>query len=73
MEKINKLTPEQERMMIEFREEWRAIGLKTGPVDMDAVRPIINDFYARIGKPAPYLWLCESPMKIGRASCRERV
>ena len=60
--KIDTMTPEQDRQMIAFREEWRAIGLATGPADLEAIRPVINDFYARIGKDAPYLWRCESPM-----------
>jgi hypothetical protein len=62
MKKIESLTPEQEQQMIEFREEWRAIGLQSGPVDVDRVRPTINDFYDRIGKSAPYIWRCESPL-----------
>ncbi len=62
MEKIYRLTPEQERQMVAFREEWRQIGLGTGAANIAALRPILADFYAAIGEPAPYIWRCESPL-----------
>ena len=58
---IEKLTPKQERQLIEFREECRAVGLATGKADLDAIRPVINRWYGVIGKGEPYLWRCESP------------
>ena len=62
IEKIEQLTPEQERALVTYRAEWLAVGLATGPADLDAVRPVIADFYKRIDRPAPYLWRCESPL-----------
>lgn len=62
MNKIESLTPEQEKKLIAFREEWLKIGLATGPADLETIRPTINNFYQRIGKDAPYLWRCKSPM-----------
>ena len=64
MKKITELTPEQQQKMVAFREEWRAVGLATGPADMDEVRRVINKFYARIGQPAPLCIRCPSPLTI---------
>jgi hypothetical protein len=61
--KIESLTQEQEAQLITFREEWRKIGLSTGPADLVALRPVINDFYGRIDKTPPYLWRCQSPLQ----------
>jgi len=38
MQKIEKLTPEQEVQMIEFREEWRKIGLSTERIDKEKTK-----------------------------------
>ena len=62
MEKIEKLTAKQKQQMIEFREEWRQIGLATGPANIDAIRDAINAEYAEIGEKPPVLWRCESPL-----------
>lgn len=62
MTKIDKLTPEQEAKLIEFRDEWRKIGLATGAANMDAVKPVITEMYAAIGKPAPEFVNARSPM-----------
>lgn len=60
--KIDHLTQEQERQLVAFREEWRQIGLATGPVNMEKVAPIIRDFYFRIGEEeSPVIWRCSSP------------
>ena len=59
--KIESLTPEQEAQLILFRDEWLAIGRATGPANMDVVKPIISDFYKRIGKPAPEFIQSPSP------------
>ena len=69
MSKINELTKEQHESMIKFREEWRQIGLATGPADVDAIRPVINDFYSCIGKTSPYIWRCDSPLMANIIIC----
>ena len=62
MAKIENLTPEQERQLVEWREKWLAIGRATGEADIEAIRPAINDFYKRIGRDTPYIWRVSSPM-----------
>lgn len=62
MDKIEHLTEEQGLSLIAFRDECLRIGLATGPANLVAIRPVVNDFYARIGHAAPYLWRCGSPM-----------
>ena len=62
MKKINTLTEEQERRLIEFREGWRSVGLQSGRADVERFRPAINLFYDKLGKKPPHVWRCESPM-----------
>jgi hypothetical protein len=62
VKKIENMTGEQTAKMLEFREAWRAIGLDSSPANVEAIRPIINRFYDKIGKKAPYIWRCESPL-----------
>lgn len=59
---IEKLTSEQEFALVEFREQWLKIGRSTGASNLDIAIPIINDFYVRQGKTAPYIWRVNSPM-----------
>ena len=55
---ITELTSAQERRLIEFREEWRQIGLQNGPVNVQAVTPIFAEMYRAIGKkPVPVIRL----------------
>jgi hypothetical protein len=42
MEKIEKLTAKQRQQLIEFREEWRQVGLSTGQANIDAIRDEIG-------------------------------
>lgn len=62
IQKIDHLTAEQEKQLASFYQEWLRIGLSTGPADLEAARQALNDFYARLGRSAPYLWRCESPL-----------
>ena len=62
MEKIQQLTPTQEKALQAFRDKWLSIGLATGPANLPVIQPVIYDFYQRIDQPTPYLWRCESPM-----------
>ena len=64
MDKIETLTPQQEREMIAFREQWRAIGMATGKTDREVVTPVIHEFYRRVDKSAPQVWYCDSPLQI---------
>src|SRR5260221_12504872 len=62
MDKIETLTPYQERQMIEFREKWRSTVLATVPADIKTVKPVIESFYKRIDKSVPYIWRVASPL-----------
>jgi hypothetical protein len=61
MEKITKLTAEQESRLVEFTEEWRQIGLSCEPADFAAGDEAIRGFYKRIGKPEPIILHFSSP------------
>ncbi len=61
MKKIEKLTTEQEARLVEFREEWRSIGLSCEPADFDAGDKIIKGFYQRLDKPEPVILHFSSP------------
>lgn len=60
MEKIEKLTPEQEIKMVEFREEWRKHGLSTEVVDVETTKQNISEMYNLIGKKPPVFIFCPS-------------
>lgn len=62
MEKIDKLTPEQEKKLVEFRDEWLKIGLACGPADLSKVAPVMDMFYGKAKKATPYYWSCKSPL-----------
>jgi hypothetical protein len=62
MSKIESLTPEQEKQMILFREEWRAHGLSTERVDKDKTKEAISKMYELIGKKPPVFIFCPSLM-----------
>ena len=62
--RIEKLTPEQEARIPEFREEWLRIGLSTEPADFDAAEDAIKDAYkiARLEPPKLFIRL-RSPLE----------
>ena len=62
MSKINELTTEQERRLVEFRWEWLQIGLTTGPADMGVVNRVMAEFYRRQDNKPPYIWRVSSPL-----------
>jgi hypothetical protein len=66
MKQIDKLTAKQEEQIDAWREEWLKVGRATGPADLEAIRPVIDDFYAnaKYGMPPPHLWRCESPIMV---------
>lgn len=53
MQKIDRLTPEQEASIPAHVEEWRAIGLSTDPIDEKAAIEAINLLYECGGLPPP--------------------
>ena len=62
MSKIDKLTVEQERQLVQFRDQWLRIGQATGAANMEVVTPIITRFYQQIGKPVPVTIQLSSPL-----------
>lgn len=63
MEKIKKLTEEQEKELIEFREEWLKTGLSTEPANFSKSEEIITDFYKMTGKERPIFIRCSCPLE----------
>lgn len=61
--KIEKLTLEQEQALSEWRDRWLTIGRTPGAANMEAVKPIIADFYSRLGYEAPLFVNCQSPLR----------
>src|SRR5581483_8306349 len=61
MKKITKLTAAQERRLVEFREEWRRIGLSCEPANFAEGDEVIRGFYRRLGKPEPIIFHFSSP------------
>jgi hypothetical protein len=60
--KIEKLTPQQEARLVEFRAEWLAHGLSTEPANREAAENAIAEMYTIIGKERPrFVWM-SSPM-----------
>jgi hypothetical protein len=61
LKKITKLTPEQEAELPRFRQRYLALACNGSRVDRDALETAIADAYAVIGKPAPRLFIFDSP------------
>jgi hypothetical protein len=62
VDKIKELTPAQEDQLVAFRDEWLQVSLATGPPDIEAITPTLEEIYGRAKLPAPTIWRCESPM-----------
>ena len=62
MSKIDKLTPQQEIDIISWRKEWFDIGMSTTPADRPLAEKSIIEAYSVIGKPAPKIIWCDSPL-----------
>lgn len=71
-EKIASLTPAQEVILAQVREEWLAHGLSTEPADRPAAEAGVRRAYeiAGLSPPATVVW-CDSPMA-GAAEVRRR-
>lgn len=54
---IEKLTPEQELLLIKKRDEWIAIGRSCGETNREAARKHIEDGYRAAGKEPPKEWI----------------
>ncbi len=61
MSLIERLTEEQETRLSIVREEWRAIGLSTEPVDVNAARAAIKTLYTESGLESPQVLVLPSP------------
>ena len=61
MAKIMKLTPEQEAELPLFRQRYLDIACGGGRIDRAELQVALNGAYARIGKPAPRLFIFDSP------------
>jgi len=61
MKKINKLTPEQEAELPAFRAKYLNIACGGHRIDRDKLQSSLNEAYAMIGKPAPALFIFDSP------------
>jgi hypothetical protein len=59
--KIEKLTPQQEKDLVVFRDQWLDIGLNTAPADFESAKEVIADFYRQIGKKVPQFICGASP------------
>ena len=71
--KIEKLTTEQEKQMVEFREEWRSHGLSTQRIDKEKTIEVISEMYNLMGKKPPVFIFCPSLMfaQFQMSYCRE--
>ena len=61
-EKIEKLTPDQELDLVNFRKEWLAVGLSTSETDEVSAKRVIAGFYKKIGKSEPSFVFVDSPV-----------
>jgi hypothetical protein len=59
--KIEKLTPEQEAELPHFRQRYLDMASSSGRIDRAKLEAAIADAYAVIGKPAPNLFIFDSP------------
>lgn len=60
-ERITSLTPEQEHRLVEYRDQWYAIGASTEPADRPTAERAIGAMYHMIGEAEPrFIWV-ESP------------
>jgi hypothetical protein len=59
--KITELTPDQEAELPIFRQHYLDIATTGGRIDRPALEAALTDAYAEIGKPAPRLFIFDSP------------
>lgn len=61
--KYTEFTAEQERALVEFRDQWTQIGLATGASNLEAMTPVITSWYQRLGHAAPIFIRAQSPLQ----------
>ena len=59
---IEKLTPQQEKDLISFREEALKFGRSIKPINRERCEAIITKFYKRINKKEPKFLYFSSPL-----------
>jgi hypothetical protein len=64
LDRLDRLTPERERQLAAFSDEWRALGLATGPADRLRAERGMRAAYLAAGLPPPglFLWV-RSPLE----------
>src|SRR5262249_60531351 len=61
---LDRLTPDQERRLPEICDEWRKVGLATGPADRMRAERGVRLAYAAVGLPAPSVCIwARSPLE----------
>ena len=66
---IEKLTPEQEKRLPEFRDDWFRVGTCTDPADRPRAESAITKMYAAMGEPAPQFVWADSPLSANILIC----
>ncbi|MEH2447937.1 MAG: DUF6745 domain-containing protein [Nostoc sp.] len=61
MSLIEKLTPEEEALILVYQEKWRKIALSTERIDREKSAKVVRATYTAINKQDPEIIFCESP------------
>jgi len=61
MSKIDKLTPEQEVQLEQYRKDWFSIGSSTQPADRPTAESAITKLYQKLGKQPPQFFWADGP------------
>ncbi|BAY19684.1 hypothetical protein NIES21_55490 [Anabaenopsis circularis NIES-21] len=61
MSLIEKLTPEQEALIVVYREKWRKIALSNERIDREKAAEAVKAAYKTIGFEEPKIIFCDSP------------
>ena len=61
MNKIDRLTAEQEALIPVYRKKWQDIAFSTQPIDKEKVSAAIEQVYALMNKPEPIIAFCSYP------------
>src|SRR5271166_2805969 len=60
MDKIEKLTPEQEAKVVEVREHWLKVGRSTEPLNRVETEKALTFAYTQINQKVPPFFWCDS-------------
>lgn len=70
---MNKLTPDQEAMLPEYRQKWIDIGLSTEPLDFERAKEAATRVYISAGETPPKEWaVFDSPIACARAMAQRQ-